>query len=62
MKESTGGDIPDTQWIMVTMDNGLSFVVGGGWSLPQDIQIPPLLGLSLLALMALSWLMIVTKT
>jgi scyllo-inositol 2-dehydrogenase (NAD+) len=34
MRESTGGDIPDTQWIMVTMDNGLSFVVGGGWSLP----------------------------
>jgi predicted dehydrogenase len=34
MKESTGGDIPDNQWITVTMDNGLSFVVGGGWSLP----------------------------
>ncbi|SMC30786.1 Gfo/Idh/MocA family protein [Polynucleobacter kasalickyi] len=34
MRESTGGDIPDTQWMMVTMDNGLSFVVGGGWSLP----------------------------
>jgi scyllo-inositol 2-dehydrogenase (NAD+) len=34
MRESTGGDIPDTQWIMVTMDSGLSFVVGGGWSLP----------------------------
>jgi len=34
MKQSTGGDIPDNQWITVTMDNGLSFVVGGGWSLP----------------------------
>jgi scyllo-inositol 2-dehydrogenase (NAD+) len=34
MRESTGGDIPDTQWTMVTMDSGLSFVVGGGWSLP----------------------------
>ena len=34
MKEATGGDIPDNQWITVTMDNGLSFVVGGGWSLP----------------------------
>src|SRR5262247_942960 len=34
MKESTGGDVPDNQWITVTMDNGLSFVVGGGWSLP----------------------------
>ena len=34
MKESTGGDIPDNQWITVTLDNGLSFVVGGGWSLP----------------------------
>jgi predicted dehydrogenase len=34
MKEATGGDIPDNQWITVTMDSGLSFVVGGGWSLP----------------------------
>ena len=34
MRESTGADIPDSQWITVTMDNGLSFVVGGGWSLP----------------------------
>jgi predicted dehydrogenase len=34
MKQATGGDIPDNQWITVTMDNGLSFVVGGGWSLP----------------------------
>lgn len=34
MRETTGGDIPDTQWTMVTMDSGLSFVVGGGWSLP----------------------------
>ena len=34
MRESTGADIPDTQWITVTMDNGLSFLVGGGWSLP----------------------------
>ena len=34
MRDTTGGDIPDAQWITVTMDNGLSFVVGGGWSLP----------------------------
>ena len=34
MKEATGADIPDAQWITVTMDNGFSFVVGGGWSLP----------------------------
>jgi predicted dehydrogenase len=34
LKEATGGDIPDNQWITVTMDSGLSFVVGGGWSLP----------------------------
>ena len=26
--------IPDTQWITVTLDSGMSFVVGGGWSLP----------------------------
>jgi predicted dehydrogenase len=34
MKAASGGDIPDTQWIMVTMDSGVSIVVGGGWSLP----------------------------
>jgi predicted dehydrogenase len=34
MRETSGGDIPDTQWITVTLDSGLSFVCGGGWSLP----------------------------
>ena len=34
MRAATGGDIPDTQYITVTMDNGVSFVVGAGWSLP----------------------------
>jgi predicted dehydrogenase len=34
MKETTGQPIADTQWIMVTMDSGLSVVVGGGWTLP----------------------------
>jgi predicted dehydrogenase len=34
MREASGADIPDTQWITVTMDSGMSFVVGGGWSLP----------------------------
>ena len=34
MRESSGGDVPDTQWITVTMDSGLSFVIGAGWSLP----------------------------
>ncbi|HEY4373834.1 MAG TPA: Gfo/Idh/MocA family oxidoreductase [Burkholderiales bacterium] len=34
-KMNNGADIGDTQWITVTMDNGLSFVVGGGWSLPK---------------------------
>src|ERR1700704_2014464 len=35
MKElSGGGDVPDQQGLMVTMDNGMSIVVGGGWSLP----------------------------
>lgn len=34
MRDASGGDIPDTQWITVTLDSGLSFVVGGGWSLP----------------------------
>jgi predicted dehydrogenase len=31
---SSGGSVPDQQWIMVTMDSGMSIVVGGGWSLP----------------------------
>jgi predicted dehydrogenase len=31
---SGGGDVPDQQWLMVTMDSGMSIVVGGGWSLP----------------------------
>jgi scyllo-inositol 2-dehydrogenase (NAD+) len=34
MREATGAEIPDSQWMTVTLDNGLSFVVGGGWSLP----------------------------
>ena len=34
LKAATGADIPDLQWITVTMDSGVSFVVGGGWSLP----------------------------
>jgi scyllo-inositol 2-dehydrogenase (NAD+) len=34
MRESSSAPIPDTQWITVTMDSGLSFVVGAGWSLP----------------------------
>ncbi len=34
MAEAGGAPIPDTQWIMVTMDSGVSFVIGAGWSLP----------------------------
>jgi len=34
MQATTGAAIPDAQWITVTMDSGLTFVVGGGWSLP----------------------------
>jgi predicted dehydrogenase len=34
MREASGGDVPDLQWATVTLDTGLSFVVGGGWSLP----------------------------
>src|SRR5207244_705249 len=34
LQASSGAPIADTQWITVTMDSGLSFVVGGGWSLP----------------------------
>jgi scyllo-inositol 2-dehydrogenase (NAD+) len=34
MQETTGAPIPDTQWITVTMDSGVSFVIGAGWTLP----------------------------
>ena len=34
MQAASGAAIPDTQWITVTMDSGLSFVIGAGWSLP----------------------------
>ena len=34
MREAGAHDVPDSQWLTVTMDSGLSFVVGGGWSLP----------------------------
>ena len=34
MRQAGAQDVPDTQWITVTMDSGLAFVVGGGWSLP----------------------------
>ena len=34
MQESSGAPIADTQWLTVTLDSGISFVVGGGWTLP----------------------------
>src|SRR5688572_5424970 len=34
MREAGAVDVPDQQWITVTLDSGMSFVVGGGWSLP----------------------------
>ena len=34
MRDMSGADVPDTQYIMVTMDSGVSVMVGGGWSLP----------------------------
>jgi scyllo-inositol 2-dehydrogenase (NAD+) len=34
MREATGADIPDVQLIMVTLDTGMTVMVGGGWSLP----------------------------
>jgi predicted dehydrogenase len=34
MQAASGAPIADTQWIIVTMDSGLSFVIGAGWSLP----------------------------
>ena len=34
MRDTSGTETPDTQWITVTMDSGVSFVIGAGWSLP----------------------------
>ena len=34
MKAASGADVPDTQYVTVTMDSGVSFVIGAGWSLP----------------------------
>jgi predicted dehydrogenase len=34
MRDAGASQTPDTQWITVTLDSGMSFVVGGGWSLP----------------------------
>lgn len=34
MQAGSGSPIPDTQWITVTLDTGLAFVIGAGWSLP----------------------------
>ena len=36
LRQASGVEVPDLQWITVTMDNGVSFVVGGGWSLPPN--------------------------
>jgi scyllo-inositol 2-dehydrogenase (NAD+) len=34
MREAGAQNVPDSQWCAVTLDSGLTFVVGGGWSLP----------------------------
>ena len=34
MRAASGTETPDTQYITVTMDSGVSFVIGAGWSLP----------------------------
>ena len=34
MRAAGAQDVPDAQWCAVTLDSGLTFVVGGGWSLP----------------------------
>jgi predicted dehydrogenase len=34
LRQSGLDDVPDLQWCAVTLDSGLTFVVGGGWSLP----------------------------
>jgi len=34
MQAASGAPIPDTQFLTVTVDTGLTFVVGAGWTLP----------------------------
>jgi predicted dehydrogenase len=34
MREARGPGVPDSMWMMVTMDDGVVFTVGAGWSLP----------------------------
>jgi predicted dehydrogenase len=34
MRHETQPGVPDCQWIMVTMDNGVVFTIGAGWILP----------------------------
>ena len=34
MRQAGAPHVPDSQWCAVTLDSGLTFVVGGGWSLP----------------------------
>jgi scyllo-inositol 2-dehydrogenase (NAD+) len=34
MREAGAQHVPDTQWLAVTLDSGLTFICGGGWSLP----------------------------
>jgi len=34
IQQASGTETPDAQWMIVTMDSGLSVTVGGGWSLP----------------------------
>jgi scyllo-inositol 2-dehydrogenase (NAD+) len=34
LREASGADVADTQYITVTMDSGASFVISAGWSLP----------------------------
>jgi len=34
MRDARGPGVPDAMWMMVTMDDGVVFTVGAGWSLP----------------------------
>ena len=34
MRAAKGGDVPDSMWMTVTMDSGVVFTVGAGWSMP----------------------------
>jgi len=62
MQATSGAPIPDTQWITVTMDSGLSFVIGAAGRCHRAIRIFPRRGSRSSAPTARCWSTTVTAT